>query len=313
MVTHPPSPYFCSQASRLAGEACFGTSVNADIWLLIEVPEAWGPKAVAQSSMPQSVKQHLASLSQISKRIRIQLIKQEPREKWPHQVFIGFTNEIAQRVINFKINSYEELLKLNAVSLIEGRLDLEYHEIHLPLYIVCTHGRHDKCCAKFGYATYKYMHSIAPGNVWQTSHMGGDRFASNVMSFPTGVYYGHVDESAANGIIEAESSHEIYLENYRGRTCYGKYAQVAEYFIRRESGIRAAGELRRESVRSNNEKTKWIASFISTTEGKRFSVIFEQRRSKRKALLTCSASDEKTPVEYHLIEYNENGAELTIE
>jgi hypothetical protein len=208
-------------------------------------------------------------------------------------------------MVSSRIESYDELLRLTAEDLLDRTVALEHSRLDQPVFLVCTHGVHDKCCAKFGFATYKYMHEIAPGNVWQTSHVGGDRFASNVISFPTGVYYGHVDDDAARAIIDAEARKEIYLEKYRGRTCFGTHGQVAEYFVRRESGIRDTETLRREWVKPNEERTQWTGLFTSEEGRKKHVVTFEQHRSSFSALLTCHAAEEKSPFEYSLVDYSE--------
>jgi hypothetical protein len=297
------SPYYCAQASLDAGESVFGTAVNADIWLLIENSEPWGRNAVKDSSMPQAVKDHLASLSRTSKRIRVQLIKQGSRTKFPRQVFIGFTRQRGAYLMHSQIGSYEELLRLNAESLLRCEIALEHRRVETPIFLVCTHGVHDKCCAKFGFATYKVMREMARDSVWQTSHVGGDRFASNVISFPSGVYYGHVDDTDARAIIDAETRGEIYLDRYRGRTCFGTHGQIAEYFVRRESGIRGVEALNRNWVRPTGDRTVWTGLFSSAREEKQHVVKFEQQKAPFRALLTCHATEEKSPLEYRLVEY----------
>lgn len=222
------------------------------------------------------------------------------------RVFIAFTRQSKPFMVSLHIDSFERLLELTAEDLLERKIALEHSLFEEPVYLVCTHGVHDKCCAKFGFATYKLMCEISPGNVWQTSHVGGDRFASNVISFPTGVYYGHVDNDAAKSIIEAETNGEIYLERYRGRTCFGTHGQVAEYFVRRESGLREVEALRRDRVWHNEDKTEWTGRFTSHGGQKEHVVRFLQVRSSIKARLTCHASEEKSPFEYRMIEYKEN-------
>lgn len=306
MTAETETPYYCAQASLKAGEMCFGTAVNADIWLLIEFPLPWGLNAVKESSLPLSVKDHLAGLTRTSRRIRVQFIKQASRTDWPMQVFVAFTRQTKPYMVSLQIDSFEQLLELNADDLLNGKVELEHSAVDEPIYLVCTHGVHDKCCAKFGFATYKLMKDITPGNVWQTSHVGGDRFASNVISFPTGVYYGHVDDESARTIIEAENNHEIYLERYRGRTCFGAHGQVAEYFVRRESGIRKTDGLKRKKVWSDEKKIEWAGLFVSSDQQTRYLVEFRQVRSDFAARLTCHANEEKSPFEYHLLRYEES-------
>ncbi|HTH52209.1 MAG TPA: sucrase ferredoxin [Pyrinomonadaceae bacterium] len=304
-----PTPFYCAQASLDAGEMCFGTAVNADIWLLVENSEPWGRNAVKDSSMPEAVKDHLASLSRTSRRIRVQLIKQESRTKFPRQVYVAFTRQIGAYLLSSKIASYEDLLQITADDLLERKFVLAHDgAVHEPIHLVCTHGVHDKCCAKFGFATYKFMREIAGDGVWQTSHVGGDRFASNVISFPSGVYYGHVDDDSARAIVEAESNKRIYLERYRGRTCFGTHGQVAEYFVRRESGISEIKALSREWVRPQEGHARWTGLFTSADGGREYTVSFEQVRSSFRSRLTCHAAEEKSPFEYRLLGYSESTA-----
>lgn len=66
-----------------------------------------------------------------------------------------------------------------------------------PLMLCCTHGKKDKCCAKFGYATYRELARTArqealPVEIWESSHLGGCRLAASVMVFPAMRKYGRV-------------------------------------------------------------------------------------------------------------------------
>ena len=46
-----------------------------------------------------------------------------------------------------------------------------------PLLLVCTHGRRDACCAQFGRPTAMALARRYGTAVWETTHVGGDRFA----------------------------------------------------------------------------------------------------------------------------------------
>nr|WP_232482810.1 sucrase ferredoxin [Halomonas alkaliphila] len=51
--------------------------------------------------------------------------------------------------------------------------------------LCCTHGTKDKCCAKYGYQTYKALaqtvadHQL-PFEVWESSHLGGRQCSSQL-------------------------------------------------------------------------------------------------------------------------------------
>ena len=107
-------------------------------------------------------------------------------------------------------------------------------EIEDPLFMVCTHGNHDKCCAKFGIPAYDKLKKLTGSQAWQCSHIGGDRFAGNLICLPHGLYYGHVSTEDVKDIVDAYAVRYGYPSS--GRSCYPVAAQVAEYFVRKESG-----------------------------------------------------------------------------
>ncbi len=84
------------------------------------------------------------------------------------------------------------------------------------------------------------MIKLTPNNIQQDlscsqlSRQGGHRFAPNVLCFPHGLYYGRVSERDVESILVTYKKGELHLENYRGRYCYEKPAQVAEYFLYRQ-------------------------------------------------------------------------------
>ena len=56
-----------------------------------------------------------------------------------------------------------------------------------PLVLVCTNGRHDPCCATFGRPLARVLREGAQrDDVWECSHIGGDRFAANIVILPEG-------------------------------------------------------------------------------------------------------------------------------
>ncbi len=107
-----------------------------------------------------------------------------------------------------------------------------------PLVLVCTNGRHDACCATFGRPLARDLRQHdRRDEVWECSHIGGDRFAANLVILPEGLYFGRCDTAAAERVIEDYQHGAIHLDNYRGRSVLGFYEQAAEYFVRRELGL----------------------------------------------------------------------------
>jgi len=113
-----------------------------------------------------------------------------------------------------------------------------------PLFLVCTHGKHDRCCAKFGRPLYDAVREqVEDGWVWQSSHVGGDRFAGNVVVLPEGLYFGRVEPADAWSLLDEYLAGRIDLEHYRGRSAHTFSEQAAEIAIRRMTGLKGLGEL----------------------------------------------------------------------
>ena len=64
---------------------------------------------------------------------------------------------------------------------------------------VCTHGRHDTCCAERGRPVAAALAAAHPELTWEVSHIGGDRFAANALVLPHGLYYGRLDADSVVG------------------------------------------------------------------------------------------------------------------
>jgi len=95
--------------------------------------------------------------------------------------------------------------------------------------------------------------------VWQSSHIGGDRFAGNLVCLPEGLYYGRVDRETAGTVLDEHLGSRIDLEHYRGRSCYGFPVQAAERFVRERDELLGVHDLRLKAV--EREGDAWLVSF----------------------------------------------------
>jgi len=105
-----------------------------------------------------------------------------------------------------------------------------------PVFLVCTHGRHDACCAERGRPLAAALSEVAPDSTWEVSHIGGDRFAANVLVLPHGLYYGRLLPGDAAELGRRHLSGELDLEHLRGRSAYPFAVQAAEVYLRRHLG-----------------------------------------------------------------------------
>jgi hypothetical protein len=111
-------------------------------------------------------------------------------------------------------------------------------------YLVCTNGARDPCCAIRGPAVAQALERVRPGQVYECSHLGGHRFAANVLVLPDGLCFGRLDARSAPALAGELEAGRLPLEHLRGRTGLGAEEQAAEILIRRELGLTRLDDLR---------------------------------------------------------------------
>jgi Sucrase/ferredoxin-like len=117
-----------------------------------------------------------------------------------------------------------------------------------PIYLVCAHSKHDTCCALRGRPVAAAMEALRPGRVWESSHVGGDRFAANVLVLPVGLQYGRVLPFAAAEFIAAAEAGEVVGALLRGRVGLPATAQAALAFAHEHLALRRRRDLQVEST-----------------------------------------------------------------
>jgi hypothetical protein len=110
-------------------------------------------------------------------------------------------------------------------------------------YLVCTNGARDPCCAIRGPAVAAALAHARPGRVYECSHLGGHRFAANVLTLPDGLCFGRLDVRSALALAEELEAGRLPLEHLRGRSTLEPDQQAAEILMRRELGLTGLDDL----------------------------------------------------------------------
>jgi hypothetical protein len=231
------SDAFCSEVSLANAEPLAGTASRVDHWILVEYRGLWGHDAIAGSGLSDEVKARLRGQRDARPNTKVLFIRRPHRRDHPSlRVFWGSSPERGGEFFHAEVERYDDLLHLD----LTGHGDPLDH----PLLIVCTHGKHDRCCARYGRPLYKALEEQAEDDwVWQASHLGGDRFAGNVVFLPEGLYYGRVAPADAWPVLDEYLAGRIELDHYRGRSAYTFAEQAAEIAIRRTAGVRGLSDL----------------------------------------------------------------------
>jgi hypothetical protein len=220
----------CSEEALFRGEPLLATASLVTAWLVVEQPGAWGPDALSESQFPGEI---AAELERRASGVRILLIRhRSPSSDGP---------------VIFKAHSggpdSKPVMVSGHLPVPSGLLDVDFDAlangepgpgtpVEQPIYLVCTHGRHDICCADKGRPLYRAMSASRPDRTWEVSHLGGDRFAANVLVLPRGDYFGRLEPEDADPFVNDYEAGRLALPNHRGRSIYPRLAQAAEHFVR---------------------------------------------------------------------------------
>jgi hypothetical protein len=214
----------CSESSLAAGEPLAGTAPLAGRWLLIEVRGAWG-RDVDETALSPGAAQLKEGFDG-----RVLLIRRPDRRTGP--------------ALAFAAETYEEGGSIRRLRESEDGFD-DDGEVEGPLVVVCCHGRRDRCCARGGPPVYDGLGAyFEPESLWQSSHLGGHRFAANVLVLPTGVLLGRVTQDDAARVAAAVADGSIPLDHYRGRTIHSPELQAADAAVREALALTGLSDVR---------------------------------------------------------------------
>lgn len=299
----------CSERSRGRGEQRFGSVGQSDGVLLIEYPWPFGASWARCDRLPEAFRERILAYRRAYRetgaglRLAVSLIQQRSRSSRHGIAFlIAVPHESDAVLYEFRLNSYEELIAVDIPGIVARAPVYDRHIRREPLFIACTNGKHDPCCARYGMQAYKALAGHVGELTWQATHVGGCRFAGNVVCYPHGIYYGHVAPDETGIIVQEYRRRRLYLEKYRGRLGLSLEADMAEYFLRMQTGVRELAEFQLVDVQHETEN-RWSARFVSraTRSLHRLQVIRTQ--AEYEDYLSCKATEQRRPSQYHLVTY----------
>ncbi len=209
-------------------------------WLLIEHPGPWPPEAI-DAELPPGLRDLVTEAD--ARGVRVQLIRRpgrRPATGDERTVLAGWTAGDEPWLRRGVTSSSAEL---DVAALAEGRFVEFGAPAGEPVFLVCGHAKRNACCARFGVPLAQALAERYPGQVWETTHVGGHRYAANLVLLPRGLYYGPVNVTLAVAAIDAYQHGAIAPERYRGRAGQPKSAQEAEHTLLVAAGSTAVAAL----------------------------------------------------------------------
>jgi hypothetical protein len=277
---------FCADLSRENDESLGATASRIDHWFLIEYRGLWARDALSGSGLSDQVKRHLREQVAGARHSRLLFIRRPDRRGAPRLVAFAAASRPGETTITrTEFEAYDDL---RGIDLLAGE------PAGHPLFLVCTHGKHDPCCARYGRSLYEALRDeLDPDWAWQVSHIGGDRFAGNLVCLPEGLYYGRVDRALAGSVLDEHLARRIWMDNYRGRSIYSFAVQAAERFLRERNGLVGIDDVSLEHV--ERADGSWRVSF--TADGQSSALRVDEEPGDL-TLMTCGSEALERPRRY---------------
>ncbi len=231
----------CAATSRRLDEPMGATASRVHRWFVVEQPGSWGATAIFESGLDPDVAAAVKARANEA-RARMILIRRGPgRGSGAERPRIWYAARSDPPTPGLASGTFTDEATLPEIDVDAACRDAGGTE---PVFLVCTNGKHDPCCAEYGRPVYRELVEQRPeAAVFECSHIGGDRFAANVVCLPEGVYYGRVPVDGVGTLVDRYRKGRLDLDLYRGRSCYGVVEQRAEIAVRQAEALDGFGDV----------------------------------------------------------------------
>ncbi|RZT14978.1 hypothetical protein EV649_5758 [Kribbella sp. VKM Ac-2569] len=274
----------CAAQADLRRDSLIATAPPAERWLLIESRSAWPRQALTSLRNSSSGAELGDVVARRCRELRIRpvLIRRYGR--------LDPTSSRRWALVDCRPG--RELVRWGDLPTDEHLLDVLAGKdsglvSNAPVYLVCTHGRHDACCAVRGRPVAAMLTAAYPERTWECSHIGGDRFAANVVVLPHGLFYGHVTPARAVELAKQYDEGAVVPDLLRGSGAFAPPVQAAQHFARAAGHSPVVDNLLPQSFEVLSEH-RWRI-LLASTNGP-IAVEVSARLDTVDARLTCAGS-----------------------
>ena len=295
----------CSDRSLERNDPLAGTGGYGARWLLVEIDGPWGMHAFFESHLEPRLGRALVQRAEAAgirpvaiRRFGRRADERRGQERWRWALVDARPGFEAVRW--GAVADPAELLSLP----LDGSAGTASER---PVLLVCTHARHDQCCAVRGRPVAQELARAFPEETWESSHLGGDRFAATMIALPHGLYYGRVTAAEAVSVVDRYLQGEIVEELFRGRSSLSNVAQAAQSFARRrygDAGIEAYPTLRE----AREDDGAWS---VELADGQRVVRVVMREMRSAPLLSTCGATRPASVREFALVSIDRRESQLS--
>ncbi|MBD2629189.1 sucrase ferredoxin [Trichormus variabilis] len=258
--------FFCSDYSRQIGEEIIGSASNYQTYILVECPQPWISEAFKSKWVPDNLRVLVEEVQRSKLPIRFLLIANDESHKIETTTLLiyqkqqGLSNGYSKQ--EFKLPNIEQVAGVVRKWLSGDSPDYQVETSITRDILVCSHGSHDQCCARYGNPFYFYAkNTIADLNLdhvrmWKSTHFGGHRFAPTAIDFPEARYYGVLDQDSFRAILTRTGDIQFLNKVYRGWGILPSALQILEREIILQQGWdwfnhKVAGKILEQSLDNN--------------------------------------------------------------
>jgi hypothetical protein len=218
--------FFCATAARLRADPLAGTAAPARRWLLVEYSGPWAPLALQSRRLAGPVGRalHEAAVAVGGRVLLVRRPGRRARAREQRWVVVDHHDGQAWGRWHSPADLFDAAAAMRAgptaASPALVRADA-------PLFLVCTHGLHDVCCAVRGRPVAAVLAERWPEETWECSHVGGDRFAASLLVVPDGTCYGGLGPASAPGVLDGHLAGRVDPVHFRGQSTQPALVQAA--------------------------------------------------------------------------------------
>ena len=325
----PPSLSRCADAARARGEPIAASAARYSRYLLVEVPGPWGNSALDERHFTAPVARSLAGAA-ADANANVLLIRRPGRQR-PASAAAGAagpagvgsagsvrrawamadTAPEAERVLWGSWDTPDDLLQLDLAAALPDDAAASGPQ---RVALICTNGKRDLCCAIRGRPVAETLAAVPGWDSWESTHLGGHRFAATTMLLPTGDMFGWLDPPTAVAAVERFDAGQLLLSHYRGRSGQPVPAQAALHAAAvrlgdsRRHAFRLAGVEQVPGAKSDDaELWEVLVSHLAERGTEVTYLVTVARGTPSPALMSCLDESPKAEARYAAISVTRAG------
>lgn len=277
------APMRCSALAEELDEPMIGSVDQRVRWLLVEDRSAWGEKAVRDVLG--------ADLEAAAKVRGMRLLLVRRREGDPAGDAVRRAFLVDTAAARMAVRSVTDLGELP--SLLDASLEEFGAPLADPILLVCTNGKRDACCALRGRALVTALAADHAERTWECSHLGGHRFAGNLVCLPDGIVYGRVGPADGPRLADAYLAGRLDPSWLRGRSAWPAAAQVAEAALRHRLDLAGVGDV--ALVAANVVGDRATVELEASGSVHRLTLVAERPAPR---LISCRGGEPEAPIHW---------------